>query len=141
MSTSSEQTGNTGFPGAAAQPTPLSIHVDYYRPHAVVLTARGQLDATNVVRFAEVLRSRLSTPVRAIVVDLQDLTFLGVPGLDVLGQAHVHAAVHGQRLHLVADHPEVLRALRVAGLAHLAGHPDVETALADAPEPAGGRGS
>ncbi|CAM04251.1 anti-anti-sigma factor [Saccharopolyspora erythraea NRRL 2338] len=138
MTTSPEQAGDIDTLDVAERAGRLSLHVDHYRPHTVVLTARGQLDATNVARFAEVLRSRLLTAIRAIVVDLQGLTFLGIPGLDVLGQAHLHASTHGQRLYLVADHPEVLRALRVAGLAHLAQHSSVETALDDAPDPARG---
>ena len=120
-----------------AQASPLSLHVDYYQPHTVVLAARGQLDDSNVAHFAEVLRCRLTTAVRTIVIDLRDLTFLGVPALDLLGRAHVHTTVHGQHLLLMADHPEVLRALQVASLAHLIEHPDVDAALAAIPAQTG----
>ncbi|MBB5158647.1 STAS domain-containing protein [Saccharopolyspora phatthalungensis] len=95
----------------------LRVRVSYPNSESIVVAAFGEIDAATVARYEEALLPRLSAAVRLVVVDLKQVHFLGVPGLELLHRARLLAEAQGVVLRLVADTGEVLRALDVAGLA------------------------
>lgn len=100
----------------AGAPGTLALNVS--RPHAdtVAISASGQIDENSAAHFAESLTAWLVAPLRTVVVDLSDVDFLAVTGLERLDRAQRRATEQGIALRLLATHPEVLRALRVAEL-------------------------
>ncbi len=94
----------------------LSLQVERPRTDAVVLTFDGEIDEATTEHVAEVLSPRLVAALRVIVLDMSDVTFLGVAGLHLLDRARTHAHERGYGLRVVATHHEVVRALRAAEL-------------------------
>ncbi|MDR7301774.1 STAS domain-containing protein [Haloactinomyces albus] len=94
----------------------LGLRVTQPRPDAVVLTASGEIDEATAAHLEEVLAPRLVAAVRMVVLDLSEVSFLGVPALQLLTRAHLRAREHGIELRLVATEHEVARALRIAKL-------------------------
>ncbi|MGW4000114.1 STAS domain-containing protein [Amycolatopsis sp. NPDC004772] len=87
--------------------------------HAVLVTARGELDSATAGDLASLLSDRLwATPDR-LVVDLSEVDFLGVAGIRVLLHAALQAGPGGTELLVVTGtNPVVRRALRVTGADH-----------------------
>lgn len=88
------------------------------RPHqnALVVAVEGDVDAATVQHMREVLWPRLSATVEALVVELTEVGFLGVAGLQLLHQAHLWADERGLALGLVLAGGEPARAVHMAGL-------------------------
>ncbi|GAB3290771.1 hypothetical protein GCM10027563_28570 [Parasphingorhabdus pacifica] len=80
-----------------------------------MLAASGELDALSTPRLAELLWSRLLTDASAIAVDLRELTFLGVAGLELLACAHAYAHQRGIALSVINTSRAVERALKAGG--------------------------
>ena len=97
-------------------PARVSLGISYPRANAVLVTVTGEIDAATIERVEDVLWPRLEAAVRVIVVDLSGLKFLGVPGLELLAQARLHASSRNIALRIVAPHHEVRHALQVAEL-------------------------
>jgi anti-sigma B factor antagonist len=83
------------------------------QPHAVTALIQGEIDLSN----AAVLQARLEAAVdegRHVVVDLTDVTFLDLRGVEVLEAVHRRTKAHGRRMVLVASSPIVHRVLDIA---------------------------
>lgn len=88
------------------------------RPHqdALVVTVSGDVDAATIEHLQEVLWPRLSATVHTLVVDLTEVGFLGMAGLDLLHQARLWAHARGLALGLVLAGGEAERAVHMARL-------------------------
>ncbi|QUH02946.1 STAS domain-containing protein [Saccharopolyspora erythraea] len=100
----------------AAHERGLRLRMDFTEPPVAVLCVSGELDAATTPRLAEVLWPRLLTELRALVIDLGDVSFLGVDALRLLAGAHSEAAHRGVALCLTDSARPVRRALAAAGL-------------------------
>lgn len=82
----------------------------------VVATIAGELDLSN----ADVLRTRLvetlDRPVRDVIVDLGDLSFIDSAGLSAFVAARKHAQNRGVTFSLAAPQYAVSRVLQLTGL-------------------------
>jgi anti-anti-sigma factor len=86
----------------------LSTHISYT---ATVVTATGEVDASNIERVTRYIRATLRGD-RPLVVDLSELSFFGAQGIPALfsvGEACVKAGIDWA---VVASHP-VQRLLRI----------------------------
>jgi anti-sigma B factor antagonist len=81
-----------------------------------VVSAAGELDMLGTPRFRQVLRAQLGRPVRMLVIDLDDLTFMGSSGLAVLVEAHELAKASGTTLRVVASSAAVCRPMSATAL-------------------------
>ncbi|MDR7301343.1 STAS domain-containing protein [Haloactinomyces albus] len=95
----------------------LTLCVERPQPGLIVLKASGMLDSVSFSHFSEVLRSRLGSTARVIVLDLTAVTFLGVDAIMVLSRAQRHAGATGKQLSLLTGVRAVDRPLEVLGLA------------------------
>ncbi|WP_222131205.1 STAS domain-containing protein [Pseudonocardia sp. C8] len=110
----------------ADQPDPttsLDVSMSTPRGGLTVLTVRGEVDTLTAPRLGGALDELLARPRdgdgRAIVVDLEGVTFLASSGLGVLIHTARQAAREGRRLFVVATNRAVLRPLEVTGSAQL----------------------
>lgn len=82
------------------------------QPHAVIALIEGEIDLSN----AAMVLARLNSAVdrgRDVVVDITDVTFLDLRGVEALEAAHRRAAEQGRRMALVASQPVVHRILEI----------------------------
>lgn len=124
----SEQADAADDPTDATQR--IRLDVSYPRAEAAVLAVSGEIDAGTVEQLEETLRTRLTSTVRIVVVDLTGLDFLAVTGLHLLRETLVRARSSEIDLRIAADGHEALHGLRVAGLDAVC-HPNTADALAD----------
>jgi anti-anti-sigma factor len=80
-----------------------------------VLVLRGEFDLTGVEVFEAAVAS--VRPRHALVLDLNELTFLDSSGLGALVSLHERARSGGWSLLLAAPQPAVSMVLRISGLA------------------------
>lgn len=101
----------------AGVPDP-AVSMQVHRPSrdTVVVSVSGELDEMRTPRLDELLTSRLKAAVDTVVLDLSQVSFLGVEALSLLTRAHRHAQARGVALRLVTGPPTVQRALRAGGL-------------------------
>lgn len=97
----------------------LSIRVSYPRRNLALISLAGELDLCTVERLRDVLAPRLDAVVDTVVLDLTQLTFLAVTGLDLLCRARARAVAAGIDLRVVVAGREVARPLRITGLDRL----------------------
>ncbi len=88
---------------------PLHIHVDLPREHpdggrggavATVVRVGGEIDLATVPALQERLHTLIAGGHHALVLDLTQVTFCDVPGLNALLRAETHARSHGGRLQI-----------------------------------------
>lgn len=84
-----------------------------------VVHVTGDLDMLHAPRLDALLAPRLTSTLHTLVVDLSQVTFLGVDALRLLTTAHHHAESQGKSLRLVTGPPAVDRALLAGGLADI----------------------
>ncbi len=109
-----------GAPARAAEPAASAsqqVALRLWRPTstAVVLRIAGELDMSSAPRLQDALEPRLSSTAETIILDLSELRFLGVAGLELITQARQCAARRGIQVFLVDGPVCVGRALRAAG--------------------------
>ena len=75
----------------------------------------GELDLETVPILEEYLVRVESDGARAIVVDLQELTFIGTVGLRAFLAARARAEANGRQLLLVGANPPVRRVFELTG--------------------------
>jgi anti-anti-sigma factor len=93
----------------------LEIRTHAPDPAVVVMRLDGELDSTSVPLF--VLRARrLLGRAPHVVLDMQEVPFLSVRGLQALLDLHEQATTRGSQLHVTAEHHSVRRPLHVCGL-------------------------
>jgi anti-anti-sigma factor len=91
----------------------LSIRSDNM---TTVVAATGEVDASNIDRVSEYLRTALTVN-HPLVVDLRELTFFGAQGIPALFSLGEHCAKAGVDWVIVVSHP-VLRLLRIGDKDH-----------------------
>lgn len=104
----------------------------------IVVHITGDLDTPRTSHLEQLLAPRLTSTVRTLVLDLSEVSFLGVEGLVMLARAHHQAASRGIVLRVLTGPPAVDRALRAGGLTHLAaadGLTHASQANCEEPEP------
>ncbi|GAB3167068.1 STAS domain-containing protein [Amycolatopsis stemonae] len=84
--------------------------------HAVLVTARGDLDTATAGDLAALVSDRLWAAPARLVLDLSEVDFLGVAGVRTL----LHVALEAEQRHtellvVAGPNPFVRRALRVTG--------------------------
>lgn len=95
----------------------LIVSTTWPRPDLAVVTARGEVDAQTKPELEKELGGVLSSPVlRQLVLDLDDVGFLGSAGLKVILALSAKCRDRDTRLSLVSTSRAVLRAIEVAGL-------------------------
>ena len=94
----------------------LRLRATWPAPHAVLVTARGDLDSVTADDLAALLYDRLRAAPAHLTVDLSEVDFLGVTGVRVLLHAALQAEQNGTDLQVVTGpNPTVRRALLVTG--------------------------
>ncbi len=96
-------------------PGRMRAFVVHPRPDTVVVRVTGDVDAATSGELAKLALPALATAATA-VMDLGDVDFLSVDGLELLAQARKRAASLDTDLFLVVDSTPVRRALEVSGL-------------------------
>lgn len=95
-------------------PTDLQVQLSHPTSTCVLVQVSGDLDEHTAARLHEVLATRLSSTAEAVVLDLSQLSFIGVSGLELLNQAHQRAGTRGTHLRLVTGARCLTRALLAA---------------------------
>lgn len=99
--------------------TALAVHID------------GELDARTTPRVHEILASKTNTTAGAIILDLSELCFLAVAGLELIEHIQ-HAASHNDTIVCLVDGPPCVdRALRAAGWNEIPRYSTVAAAAAE----------
>ena len=94
----------------------FDLHLCRPTSTVVLVQATGDLDSLTTTRLHELLVARLPAMAEAVVLDLSQLNFISVTGLELLLHAQHEADSRGVRLYLV-DGPRCLeRALIAARL-------------------------
>lgn len=101
---------------ATPSPGPLRLRLSYPEPRLAVLTVAGELDAATTPRMAALVWPRLQSALGGLVLDLHEVTFLGVPGLKLLASAHTYTGHRGLGFAVVNSTRIVDRALAAGGL-------------------------
>lgn len=99
-----------------------------------VLHVSGDIDMLTAPMLVEHVRTQLSggQPLRSLVIDLTDVTFLGSAGIAVLAETHHMATGAAVAVRVVAPSRTVLRPLQVTGVDQLLTIvDDVDTAMAE----------
>ncbi|GAA0261625.1 hypothetical protein GCM10010492_73340 [Saccharothrix mutabilis subsp. mutabilis] len=104
----------TGVPEPGA--TLASVRTDRPADGVVVLRVSGELDTSSADELAKPLQETLVEGLRAVVVDLLEVRFLGSAGLEALVTGSKRAAGLGVPLVLVAAGRAVLRPIEATGL-------------------------
>ncbi|MBQ6644666.1 MAG: STAS domain-containing protein [Saccharopolyspora sp.] len=93
----------------------LALRVGCPSSTSIAIGIAGELDTTTAPRLHEILAPRLSSGAETVVLDLSELRFLGVAGLELL--AHACRVADGRSMTVcIVDGPVcVERALRAAG--------------------------
>ncbi|MCU1687093.1 MAG: hypothetical protein JWQ81_7832 [Amycolatopsis sp.] len=100
--------------------------VSVHRPTqvSVIVTIGGEVDMLTAPRLSELVTCRLRAAVSVVVIDLSEVTFLGVAGVRVLHQAYLLARQSAVQLFIVTgDSRCAARALRICGMEHLLSRP------------------
>lgn len=114
----------------------LRLRVTHHAGEAVVVHARGSLDARTTPRLVSLLTPRLDCAASTLVLDLSGVEFVGTAAVGLLIHARLRTASRGLTFHVV-DGPRCLnRALHAAqatGAEPFTTYPTVPTALTDQP--------
>lgn len=97
----------------------------------VIVAIAGEIDLATAGAFRDSLSPHVSDPATTLLVcDLSQVRFMACSGLTVLLDAQNALRARGARLSVIADHPAVLRPVRVTGLRDvLRVRPTLATAL------------
>lgn len=88
---------------------------------AVIVTAGGELDASNEATWRRLLREAASAagPPGPLVVDTSGLDFMGCCAYAALAEEAERCRQHGVQLRLVSNQPVVARVVEACGLSEL----------------------
>ena len=111
----------TPVPSAVCDPAPLLsvTAVPGKRPGRVIVHVTGEVDAYTAPLLQLCLDSQVTRRgLRELVVDLEQVTFLGAAGVTVFAQAHRRCRMRGARLVIrTSGRRKMLRPLQLTGLA------------------------
>ncbi|MHA6801492.1 STAS domain-containing protein [Bounagaea algeriensis] len=125
---SSTTSGSTAHPEPAVAGT-WKLRVTYPTPRLAIVHVAGDLDAATTPSLAASLWPRLHSTLAGFVIDLREVAFLGVAGLELLAAVHSYTDHRGMDLGIVNSTRVVDRALAVGGLERtLPCYPTLETA-------------
>ncbi len=93
----------------------LQIEVRYEKDRAVV-SLRGELDLASAPLLQSEIQSSQIVSAAALVLDLQELTFIDSTGLRVLLGAHKSSTERGQEFAVTRGSPQVQRLLSITGV-------------------------
>ncbi|MEU6132695.1 STAS domain-containing protein [Saccharopolyspora sp. NPDC047091] len=119
--------------GTPGHPRALRLAVHRPDPGVVIVHVGGEIDLAAAPRLGEMVRQRLTAAaLRAIVLDLADVTFCSSAGLELLLHAQRRAEARRTPLYIVFGTGAVLRLITLTGLADRFTSRDTTThALAD----------
>ncbi|MCP2163760.1 STAS domain-containing protein [Goodfellowiella coeruleoviolacea] len=133
--TSSDRGGAGGEPVRRqnnSRTEPLTLTSERAGGGVLVLHVGGPLDLLTSDALRQQVRARLDDGVRALVLDLEQVSFLGCAGLAVLDELARWAEARQLRVRVVATSHPVLRSLEVVGLdLRLEAAATVEAAVSD----------
>lgn len=96
----------------------LILDVERRPDGTAAISAVGEVDAATAARLSAAVHRQLDRVPSMLMLDLREVTFLGVAGLQVLLCVADRAAVSGVPLHLVYHDPSPVQfALEAAGMA------------------------
>lgn len=96
----------------------LTLDVECRLDGTAAIAAVGEVDAATAARLSAAVHRQLDRMPSMLMLDLQEVTFLGVAGLQVLLCAANRATVSGVPLQLVYRDPSPVQfALEAAGMA------------------------
>ncbi|WP_243787755.1 STAS domain-containing protein [Saccharopolyspora gloriosae] len=108
---------DAGEPITPAHTRSLRLSVQRPDPGVVVVGVGGEIDLSSVSRLAELVRQRLTAAtLRAVVLDLSEVTFFGSAGLELLLHAQRRAEARRTPLYVVLGTGAVHRLVRLTGL-------------------------
>lgn len=120
----------SSFHDRAVGPPALQVQLSRPTSTSVLAQVSGELDADGAGRLQELVAPRLSSTVEFLVLDLSQLAFIGVAGLELLSHVHRRASHRGVQLRLVTGPRCLDRALLAAGMTEtFACYPSRERAL------------
>ncbi|GAB2764256.1 hypothetical protein GCM10027174_46050 [Salinifilum aidingensis] len=91
--------------------------MSYPAPQLAAVHVSGELDAATTPRVAALVWPRLQSRLGGLVLDLHEVTFLGVAGLELVDALRFYVLHCGKTLVLVNSSRVVDRALAAGGLA------------------------
>ncbi|MFR9729858.1 STAS domain-containing protein [Saccharopolyspora sp. MS10] len=95
----------------------LRLSIQRPEPGVVIVRIGGDIDLATVPRLAELIQQRLTAAVlRAVVLDLSDVTFFDSAGLEMLLHAQRRAEARRTPLYLVPGTGSVHRMIHLTGL-------------------------
>ncbi|MGH3428802.1 MAG: STAS domain-containing protein [Terriglobales bacterium] len=108
----------SGIDAAAALP-PIDITVDRVSAKQTLLSVSGEIDMLTTPRLREVLSGHLAEPGTELLLELENVSFLGSAGLQLLAETQQQAKDAGVDLSLICSTRQVLRPLSLTGLDHM----------------------
>jgi anti-anti-sigma factor len=106
------------FPEQPARPEDGCRVTSLVSDHQALIIVGGEIDLHTVQRLRDALHE--ATAVCAhVLVDLDNVTFIGAAGLDALVGANAGCQSSGCRLRVVTTNPFSLRLMSLTGLGHL----------------------
>lgn len=114
----------------------LSVEVERPGPATTVLRVRGEVDMLTSSVLQTCIERSLDADPEVLVIDLEDVDFLGTSGLAALIQIRGAAHLADAQLRLACTNRQVLRPLALAGLTGLFDIFDSVDAALDTPRPA-----
>jgi anti-anti-sigma factor len=91
--------------------TPLTVHTERRADGQLVLSATGEIDASNVAGFAAAVSAGATDGTDMLTVDLSAVDYLDSAAINAL-------APYAESIHIIAN-PVLMRVLLVSGLAEL----------------------
>lgn len=98
---------------SSAENGSLLLRMSYPVPEVAVMSVAGEVDMATMPRLSELLGPRLKTKLAVLVIDLREVTFFGVAGVELLVAAHAHASHRGTSLCVVTGTRAVDRVLEI----------------------------
>lgn len=98
---------------SAAENESLLLRMSYPVPEVAVMSVAGEVDLATMPRLSRLLWPRLKTTLAVLVIDLREVTFLGVAGVELLVAAHAHAGHRGIPLCVVTGARALDRVLEI----------------------------
>lgn len=110
------------FPGDVMPldtPLRLPIEVTAIGDDLVVLVIHGDIDLTEAGELRAVLNDACTGRHHTVLVDLEDVRFIGSSGMGVLSEVHHRLQTEARRLLVQHASPAIQSAFEIAGVDHV----------------------